>query len=593
MALPSIALTALLGLSAAPSAQTADLLELVPEEAFVLITLDDIDSLKAAASKSAWFQFVDDEGVRPFIDYALELLEQDADAPLTTEMFEEELGTSWAELEESFSGSCALYLGMVGSDIDSGIFMGATFLLGEEKTGFHDVLDRLTSMMDDELESSTTSYLGVDITEYQVDEDVFLVSESDDLVTCAFGSGPETVLEVVQSIVARYAGEDSSLGFAENELLITARGDAAGDADHLEVFCDLERVWELDESVDLGAEEDVPEEVLEGLRGIRWARMAARLGSGEEFDWTLSVGWPSEGLFGEAADLFVSLPEDLFGLMPRESISAYVWGFDVSGAWDYAFELMSRWDPEGHDEAIAGLAAMEESEGIDVVDDVIAQLSGAFGQFGMEVPASEAAGGLGAMMGGMTGADADLPSVGGAYVVGLKDAQRVEGVIERLLENLGQAPMRSTEEFQGYKVHTLDVGGVAKFTWAFVSDAFVGGMSPTPVRTVLRLTGKDDAPSALENEKFKGTIEANRGASMLSVVDTAQTLRLMLQTLEGTFRMMPFIAMMANDPDLADVPFGPETPWPDVGAVDRHFEGVSFTTFERADDRLILRMATR
>jgi len=594
MAATSLALAALLAAlpgSAGSDDAGASLLQLVPEDAFALATLNDIASLKKAVAESAWTKFVQDEDVRPFVDHVLEQLTAEADLQQALGLIEDELDMSLSEAVDAVSGSVAAFVGCEGTDFEEDGFLGAVFLLGEERAAFHDLYDRLLARFEDEGSSSTTEYAGVAITEFALGAEGSLSTcEADDLVVLVAGPRPEAVLEHVQAAIDKHAGEDASPGLTESATLAAARA-AAGITGHFELFLDLDWVWEMVEDEGGFEEDELPEELADGLRALHWAHMGARIGKGEELDWRITVSWPSEGLFGRIGDLLGPLPKEMVALMPRESIGVNTGNVDLHGAFELVMDLMADASPREHEEAVAGLAELKESMGLDVEHDLLAQLTGAMGQFRMEVPEAETRTGLNMMMGGA--ANPDLPSIGTGFVLGVREAGRVEAFVEALLEldEIGQT--RTTEEFQGFNVHALDLSGLFQLHWAFAPDALAISMQPTAIRTVLRLTGKTDAPSALQHEKFRVTLEANRGASFFNVTDTAESMRIALESLQGVFGALPMIAMMSGEPDLADVPFGKDTPWPKAGAVDRYFEGVAYSAIERKGDSLRVRLATQ
>ena len=318
--------------------------------------------------------------------------------------------------------------------------------------------------------------------------------------------------------------------------------------------------------------------------------MTARIGEGEELEWSASAAWPQGGILGGFAQLLGEIPVNLFALMPRESLTAQAYSYDLRAAFDLFQDVLERHSPEDHESMVAALDGLKSEQGIDLENDVFAPLAGGFGSFRTSVPPGEGLNAFSAMAGG---GGEELPAVGDAYLVELADRERFSALVDKLLALGEGAVVHTTESFQGVPVHSLDLQGMVQLHWAFLEDAFIVGLGPTPVRAALRLAGDEDAPSILADEKYASVIRANRAASGLTLTDTAQALRFTLRTFEGVFGMLPMIAAMSGDPEAAQSPLGPDTPWPKVSTVDRYFDGVSSTTLALAGGRLSLRVLTQ
>jgi hypothetical protein len=569
----------------------ATLAELVPEDALLVASVHDVDALAATARKNAWYRFLADEDVAPFLEYAFEkfMERSSSGGAFDVDEVESELGMTLDEILEALTGSGMFFMGIEGTDVDEGGFMGVTLLLGEDRDGFYELLDATTQLLAAESDTATSTYLGVDITEYGSETYSAYLCEKDDMVSFVLGPG-SSALGIVQGTIARHAGEPDVAGFTPNPRRAAARASSATDA-QIELFVDLTKFWERIEAEGAFEGETAPPKALtDGVRQIEWIQAGARIDEGEKIDVRLSASWPSTGFLGDLVSLLGPMPRDVFALMPAESISAQATQFDVAGAWDLIVDLLADIEPTTHEQLVASLDELAVVEGIDVEEDFVRQLTGGLGGFTMEVPRAELQGGLGAMTGAMS---PDAPPLGAGYVVRVKDPRVVEGFLDDVLALNEMDQSVTSEEFQGQHVHTLDLEGLTKLTWAFTPNAMVVATSPTPVRTALRLAGKEDAPTTLTKPDFAKAIASNRGASMLNVMDTAQTMRSALQTFEAAMRMLPMAAMMAERPELAQSPFGPDTPWPKVEAVDRHFDGIMFTTLTRSSGYLSLRAASQ
>lgn len=591
---PAILAPLLLTLPLAPTPAGEDVLALVPDDAVFLAQIADVDGLEAAARKNDWYLFLHDEEVWPFVEHLSKVFTDSIDeggAQAISE-FEEELGFGLLEAFDALSGSIAVHVSIPdGGGGDDDFLAGVTLLLGEDRAAFEEILDAILGRLDEEWDSTYSTYADVNVSEYAKGEgSPIFVAEQGNYVSFMTGKDRDAVLEAIQTQIARFKGEESTVGKADSELLARARK-ATGMAGQIEAFVDVERILDLMEAAGELEGGDMPASVRAELMQFSWAHLVLRIGEGELLDLRLGVSWPSGELFGGFAATMGVVPQDLLRLVPRESVNATAGALDLPKTWKWFLSTVQRLDPDGHAEITAGLETMGMGMGVDFEKDLIEQITGSFASFSVEVPREEISGAMAMMSPGA--AVPGAPSLAPAYLLGVRDTGRVLGAIDKLLVASELEPMHRIEEFQGYQVHRLDVQGMFKVYWSATEGALVLGMAPTPVLTALRLAGKEGAPTLLAREDFARAFQEHRGATMVSVNDTAQSLRNVLITLQSVSTMVPMMAMASGEEVPQDMPFGPDTPWPTTAAVDRHFSGIGLTALTWKDGALVLRAATR
>ena len=264
-----------------------------------------------------------------------------------------------------------------------------------------------------------------------------------------------------------------------------------------------------------------------GLDTLDWLSLQARLGEGVASEGLMRVDIPSAGLLARWAACARPAPLELARLAPANAIEVAVLGFDAAAAWRALRETFAQSMPEQAAQIDAALEAARSAAGIDIEQDLIANLSGEFAEILLPVEPSAAETAL-EMAAGMAMSSAffafssfpgSLP--GSAVVIGLRDTDPVEELLETLIE-LGEASEAIEDEEVGGRWMTTWIA-MPDFplrpTWAFLDGALVYSLHAEPVRALLRQAAEGAPPSWLEAEGRRTALAENDGAFMSSSAD--------------------------------------------------------------------------
>lgn len=307
--------------------------------------------------------------------------------------------------------------------------------------------------------------------------------------------------------------------------------------------------------------------------------MAAGIGKDEELDLRFSLHVPAGGWLARLANLMGPAPKQLTALMPRQVSGFSTFQFDFHGLYETIFEMIEEFAPEDYGEARAGLDMLQQEMGVDFERDLLTQLSGGIGSFWLEVPREEVEQGLEEL----EDLGADFPSIGSTTLVGIKDSQRIAGLVDQLLAYAEIGEMIETEDFQGTSVSRIDVPFGPQLSWCFTPRALIISAEPTALRASVRMIGQEDAPNVLDREDFAATFEQNRRASAFSVAETATSLEIMFQTLG----VLGSLASLTSGENIFDFE------WPDQRLVNKYFKGTMSSSVVRNSQSISLHLATR
>ncbi len=562
-----------------PGGAPAELLHCLPGDAVWVVSAHDLDGVRAAAEGNAWFRFLRDEQVRPLVDALWDELESGTGSGEGEEGVHD---VDPYEVLESIHGSVLAFLVPVGEGLEPGF--GLVVDPGEDSAAFASLHARLMEQVGRDAGVSTDSYEEVELVVFEsrgADSDVIdtLTSfEVDGLYGLVGSRGVQNTLDLAQGVVDRRRGTGDSEGMDTNPWFAGARG-AAGTTEAFEMFLDLGRVLDMTVELEEMAEEERDTLDLLGLFDTRWVYASAGVGAGEDLDLGLHVHMPRTGALHAMLDLFGPLPLGMGRLMPRDSSSVGLFSFDVWGLYRGVMDLMEDHYPDEYPQMREQIDGMAQMTGLDFENDLLAQLTGEFGSFSMEVPEEESLMGVGGAL--LMGAGALDTSMGGATIVGLKDSGLVAEFLDRALAMAGVDPLLQTEEFEGARIHHLAApeGGLGVW-WAFLDDSLVFSFYPTAVRSALGNANSPDAPSALDNERFSAALQPLTRQPVVSLTDTRTYLRTML----GFGDMLGQAAGAGSPLGGFDAP--------EASLVDEYFSGTMLFAVQRGPESFGLRFST-
>ncbi len=555
-----------------------DLLRATPQDAVVVFTVRDLDGLRERAAANAWGRFFADPQMKLLCAH----LEQQGFS--WDKLIEEsELPFDPLDVLRSIHDSATFFVAPVGPGLEPGF--GMLIAPGDESGAFEEHFDNVLDLIGGELVATSASYAEVDLTifEGEDDEPDLITFERGGMVALVGSSDRESGLLLAHGVLDRFLENDDSQGLAKAELLSEARASVRGQKS-LEFLLDVGSVLRL-----IGAHEDDPDfdkgyEVMEriGITQMRYVYMNADIGSGESVDVNFSMHVPADTYLARYLDLFGPYPKELDKLMPADATSIMLGEYDLYGAWGVTMGLMQEYAPEAFEQVQGGLQMAVSSTGLDIEQDLLAQISGSWGSFTIAVPEEE----VETAMGPLTQMGMSIKGFdqGNASVIGLEDADVVELFLEDAMNLGGMWSMVEQEEFQGELISSFSMPGAMSLHWAFVDGALLFSEYPTALRSALRLIGQEDAATALTTQPFQGRASGQADAAMIGVHDTAETVRMML-AIGGMLR--DGAATLFDGPDLSELPL------PGTELAAKYFEGTWLSTVKRAKNSFVWSNAGR
>ncbi len=578
------------------------LLESVPRESAMMISVAEIASLRADLGRNAWVRMLGDDEVAPLWDWVKDQeewkeLAESADVPISP-----------FELISSLHGSVVGFMAVSESGVAGG---GVLIEPGPDRSEFDEHVDLLFEHRSQGRVVTYETYQDVELTLFETEGDAAeqaaelgIFFEVDGITGVVGSVGRDYALELCHSVIDRRLGAVDPPGLIDEPLLLEARGGRA--PARVEFFVDTNRMVDAFPEEARVSDESTKELVdLLGVSGLSWVHAEWEPGTGERSDLSLRVRLPTEAYIGEFLAHLTPAPVEVGRLLPFDSTRIGLYGLDVWEIYRSVWDLVAELSPDDYEQARAQLDMMGQSMGgVDIEEDFLAQLSGQFASFSAPVPEAEWLLVDGDALGFEAGQVPEELLQGSAYVIGLRDTELVELFFEEVSTFAGMLgifdpSMIETEEFQGTTISMLELPSEVMASWCFSDDIVVFSFYPSLVRAVLRQQGSEDAPSALDSERFKPFIEQYRAASGLTLSSTRHDLKLVLEVL-GQVQ-----AMIAVEPDAEQLGFDNEAllepfgwaadipPLPSSELVDRYFEGTSILVIAVEQDALVVRFSTR
>jgi hypothetical protein len=221
--------------------------------------------------------------------------------------------------------------------------------------------------------------------------------------------------------------------------------------------------------------------------------------------------------------------------VPAEALTAGAWTIDTAALWEEARRTMDRIEEGMSEQMDAQLAMFKEQMGVDIQGDIIASLGNGIAYHTLApAPAKE-------------GDAAANPMGMSRFVLSLeiKDRERFEGALEKLLTAYGLAPV--TQEYLGVKVRKVPTMFGFIPTFAVLPDRVLFSMETDLVKDVITRYGKE-APGFVDREDMaKALATLPAGRFVVSAEDLPSSLAAASSALAS---MMSLVAM--EEPEFAE-----------------------------------------
>lgn len=571
-----------------PFAEDESLLHLVPLDAHLVISVDDMKALRDSAEESAWMKFLQDPELEPFMDMILAELEEE----IESEGIYEDL--SPRKFMDAVSGGVTFFATFRSME-DKAFTLGFLVEPGEERDAFDEYLESFRGLLYDEdasLTASTDVYEDVELEIFEAlaegmeGEEVqggFILADVGEVVFILADTHPERNIETAHNLIDAIRGEGEGESILDSPSLQHARERAGGPAS-LEVYLDQQGILSklpLDE---------VPEFV--GLDDLTTLYFRAGIGSGEELNVACFLGIEGEGLIREFVDLLMGeAPTDLFASMPANAFSASAAYLDINGMLKKMLDLFRDLAEEEYNTFRNGYEDFVVKRlGIDPEKDIVELLDGRFASFDIEIPEEEYAPMRAAADSGGLFAPVDMGmNLGSLSLIGVENMEAFRSNLVRMLRALGVYVSLKKEDFQGQILYSIQVPMFGmRFHWTYLDDLFCVSPFPSTLRSFVRMRVHEDQPSVKGREDYADFLEEHGEGTMVSIMDTAIFLKAFVggfagamiglgESVEFTVEGETFTAGSANLP-------GPEI-------VDEYFEG--FTGFFMEVDEEGIRIGIR
>jgi hypothetical protein len=292
----------------------------------------------------------------------------------------------------------------------------------------------------------------------------------------------------------------------------------------LEVYVDLNGMLAEEKASAISNSEERALWQAFGLDGMGWLSFRLTLGEGAQSEVLTRIDLPSEGLLARWAACARQPVLELARYAPADAIEVAVLGYDAGSAWRALREVLAQDHPAMSKRLQAGLEASKAALGVDLETDLIAQLSGEFAEILLpaeppKIAADEWFGmGVSPMLSSLSGIPGTSP--GSAVVIGLRDTQALEGVIEALVEVAGTGEWIEDEQVGKRWMTSLAPPEVPwRPSWAFLDGALVVSLYAEPVRAILEQASEGAPPSWLDVEGHAASLGEFDEAFMTSHAD--------------------------------------------------------------------------
>lgn len=519
-------------------AEEENLLQAVPVDAKLVLSFSNVGNLRDTVESSTLNSFFDEPEVQAWIEAVDDWMGIDEAIDFDDDEGDEE-PVSPRRLLESISGGAVLFLSVTGQE-DWGV--GVLVEPGDRRDEFDEFISGFMDYLTEEegLSESTKSYREVELHLYEDAEseasEVTLLADNGETAMLVVADDVDKGVAQVHAILDTLAGEGEKESIVDAERFQQVRAKAGGPGD-VEFYMDLQTLIQMAlelEGAEPGSEQDLWRSVF-SLEDLSAFYATGTVGK-EKVSSVLYFGIQGEGLIRRLVDCLAGEPPlDFKKFTPSDAVGFSAMFMDINAFYLKCIETWSQLEKESYDQFRMMYDQMLKQQfKIDPEKEILALLNGKVGTFNVEVPPEEMEFMSAFQIAPADGSQAG-PSVGYTYMVGLTDAKQFKANFDKLLRTFGLHVSKKSEEFQGYKLESLQLPvGNVRIYWSFVEGGMAISPFPTAIRACLRLVAQDDLPTIEENKGFMSILNRWPGASSVSAgkMETA---------VESFFAMFPTI----------------------------------------------------
>ena len=277
--------------------------------------------------------------------------------------------------------------------------------------------------------------------------------------------------------------------------------------------------------------------------GMTWIYGSMALGSGETTDADVVVPYGAESALAGLFSNFGQADINAFAGIPAEAHTAQVGNVDLEGIFGWAMDLVKGESEEGYEQIMAGINGITEMSGINVIEDVLGNLSGPSVAFSTTRPVSEEPTMMDMMM-VSTFSGNDM-----TYAVEVEDTEVLLEALEFMVDMSGMGEMLLSGTATGggesgeFETWSLDPE-IGSLKLALGAGHMILSTNSQVLDRYLSTFGTELGESFASNEKVAVILPTLSGAG-ISIQKTAAMLESISTMVDG------FEAMFSNTVDLS------------------------------------------
>ena len=339
------------------------------------------------------------------------------------------------------------------------------------------------------------------------------------------GEDPKGAMPNLASILNGFHTQTKPAGIFETSSLGSDRND-----EHLEAIVNLGAVFAILEEE--GEMADMPEPLQEEFDALQWMYMSCSFGEDENFDLAVVMPYLDGGYMDHLFSFAGAADMNAFSRVPTDAMGAAVGNFDLSGAIEWALEIVIEEGLTTEEEIETSILEMEETIGVHIFDDLINHMTGDYLQvlFPTETYDKE--------MQSMVALSYGL------IIMGVSDTEEVEAALASLMEVAAMAVPVEEQDNSWGTVWGIDVMGMFDVQIGTNSDSMFLSAHPDAMDMFeAHRTAGPDSPSFKTLPGAVSILEELEG-SYAYLYRTAT----LFEMIPGLFEDMP---EFGDDPDLA------------------------------------------
>lgn len=352
----------------------------------------------------------------------------------------------------------------------------------------------------------------------------------------------------------------------------------------LEFAVDMSQLWSELERVE-APEEGIMTDLFDAAASMEWMYGSVTLGEGETSDWEFVMPYGEATLLGQALGFLGEADADLLDTIPAGATSGLVAAFDVSGFTDWVLGVVRDTSEEAHGEALAAIGAVTETTGIDLMDDVLHNLTGQFMTFSAPTPTP------GGELIELTGTQAST------IVATVEDTDALIDLVENLLDLSGMGGATRTEtaavagDEDGMEVWRIDPGVGFEVAVATGAGRFAVSTDAEGFDRYMARLGGDATTKRLLDDPALAAAAGTASGALVSVQETAAA----ADAIQASVANIESMISLADPTGEAANEMRPVVEAIDrmTALIQRYFEGTVVTELKVDQGRIRYRTRTR